>query len=88
MTSKLPAVLPSSWVQRFLKAITGQSVLPAGNIEIRPTQGVMCMTHTCSNELEVPLSRGIPPQGRPLSDEKRFITNLERMMVETGFGMV
>lgn len=89
----------SDWVKRFLLAITGQAALPRGNIPIQPliynaeyhTQvPVMCKSHTCFNQLDIPVVREIPPRDEPgkapLTDEQRFIANLEMLMAQTDYG--
>jgi hypothetical protein len=82
----------SDWVKRFLKCITGQPVLPAGNIKILVAQGVLCKANTCFNSLEIPLSCNIPPRNEPslppLSDKERFIENLEILMAQTDFELL
>jgi hypothetical protein len=76
----------STWIKRFLKSITGQSVLPAGSIIINATDQVMCRSHTCSNTLDIPISQAAHHiVDEALSPKERFLANLEILLNEDGF---
>ena len=58
--------------------MTSQSVMPTASIEIRETSDIMCRSHTCFCQLDLPRE--------PTSKEK-FFERLELLMAEEGFGL-
>ncbi len=76
----------STWIKGFLKCVTGQTVLPAQVIEIRGIDGNFCKAHTCFNFLDVPFGHNTPHiRDETLSNEERFIKNLELTMDQTRY---
>ena len=66
------------WIKRFLKAVTSQSVMPTASIEIRETPDIMCHSHTCFCQLDLP---------REPTSKELFFDRLELLMAEEGFGL-
>ena len=66
------------WIKRFLKAVTSQSVMPTGSIVIRETSEIMCHSHTCFCQLDLP---------KDSTSKELFFDRLELLMAEEGFGL-
>ena len=67
-----------TWIKSFLKCVTGQSVIPTRNIEIRGSHDTLCRAHTCFCQLDLPQDH---------TSKEVFFERVELLMAEEEFGI-
>jgi len=88
-----PGATTEKWIEDFLYCVTGWRVLVPGDvIRIDGHGGVFCVARTCFKILEIPNHFDTPPfdepgTSNPLTNEQRFMRNLEITMAEKTFSL-